>query len=247
MDSAGFGGAVYIVNLVLDGILGPDISGLTITLNDCTLVSSTASGYDYGIGGGAIGVESSQDSAVSLTSDNCLMAKNIACRYGGAFSVKYSATVRLSGCALTANTAEDGGGAIFAQAGDGDVIDAAELQIELDGCVLTNNSRSAIYVDAGVVELNNCLLAANSANGNSNGGALNTQSGTAILNGRDLISNIATYNDDAIYAITGDIYLYGCALKANSAINGRGSIAYSGQTADWYSMRAGLLVITTAE
>jgi hypothetical protein len=191
----GAGGAVYSLNG-------------TLNLTDCTLTGNSANV------GGAISNDAS-DGASQLTLTDCTLRGNVADEYvspifgsqqpsGGAiFNQAYSngeADLSLIGCRLTGNTAGTSGGY---------------------GGALSSYCFS--YGGEATVSLNDCILSGNATGGI--GGAVNTESGTLIMDGCTLTGNSAGQAGGGA-AISGTDTMTNCTISGNTAQDGGGIDIY---------------------
>jgi hypothetical protein len=177
-------------------------------------------------GGGAVWVDGG-----NLTATNCIFTQNAEQgTTGGAIWLDQVGTAggngTLTGCNFSNNTAQAGGGAVYAQATNPGVT------LTVTSCQFISNSS---YIEGGALDLSGCngvlsndVFSSNRAYGN--GGAVNaTGSGQTDLEvtncnfgGPGLIGNSAL-TPDGLYSKTGG---WGGAIFTNSADSGGGAIAY---------------------
>ena len=143
---------------------------------------------------------------------------------GNGGGVSNFGALTLSGCALTGNSALDGGGVFNNSIG----------VVTLTGCALTGNSATGSYgtgggvSNVGTATLTGCILAGNSAT-DDGGGVFNAGAGALTLTGCTLAGNTATYGGGGVFnSGNSTLTLTGCALAGNIANGDGGGVSNSG-------------------
>ena len=210
-NSGTFGGAINVTG-------GSSKAELT----DCTIEDCQAGQ------GGAIGC--GKGTAVTLTNttiQNCKAHTPVNNGTGGAIYAQ-GATVNITGCTLTGNTAELKGGAICAVKADstnstvtieGGIIGGAGSG-EANKATGSSGEGGGIYAEKATVNMTNCTFESNTAT--KSGGGVYASSATVTMTNCTLSGNKADNDTDdgtsgGIYTYQGNLTMAGCTLTGNTA------------------------------
>ena len=215
----------------------------TLTLTNCTISGSTATGLSSTSGGGAI------FNKAMLSVTNCTLSANYAALGGGAI-YNYSGTATVTNSTFSNNSAYYSGGAIC-NGGTLTVTNStiSGSSVELDGggiesggtLTVTNSTISGsscgdagggIYESSGTVTLTSSTISYDSANNyiDEDGGGILNEQGTLTVTSCTLYDNLTSGYGGAIEN-GGTLTVTGSTISGNSAGSDGGGICTSGQSA----------------
>ena len=154
-----------------------------------------------------------------FTLTGCILTGNHA-EKGGGIGFHFGAGATITDCTLSDNTTSDIGGAIYAR-----ITDA----LTLDACLLNNNTGGGIYFmgdGTEILSLTDCEVNENETNGTQRGGALHLNNGTITIAGCELIGNSAS-SGGAIFHFGEDgvpMEISECLIVGNRASSRGGGI-----------------------
>lgn len=197
--------------------------------------------------GGYGWIESDETANQTLVLTNITLKNNRAARTGGAVRAKGSATI--TNCTFENN--------ILSETSAGDVTKGAAIyyagsnttKLTVTGSTFNSNSTrvstegkkagdgGAIYINAGVVAIENSKFDSNASTGANGGGAIYINAGAVTLNNCTFTSNEATGNGGAIYVynatsitVTNSVFAsnkakHGGAIRLNNTVKGNVEIS----------------------
>jgi hypothetical protein len=186
----------------------------TLTVKHSILSHNTAAVGGGGIGNGDAAEAPNPTSGTLTLSDDSALSNNTAGVNGGAIANGFTSTINLTGCTISENTTNGGGGGI-----------ASQGKANLDDCTISGNTapNGAGIINVGQVTLShNSTLSGNTA-ANDGGGILNFQGGTATLTHSRVIKNNAGNNGGGIVNGT-TVLLDHSDVTDNSAPHGGGGV-----------------------
>ena len=164
-----------------------------------------------------------QNSA-TLTLSGCVLTGNSAARSGG--GVQNGGTLTMAGCTLSGNTVTGSGGTGGGAENDG--------TLTMVGCTLHANtvtpSGGGVY-NAGILSMAGCTLSGNAADRGDSpgvGGGVDSFGSTAALSGCTFAGNTAHGFGGGAAVTSGILTLSGCTFSGNTADAGGGGGVYGG-------------------
>lgn len=220
IDSVRFNDVTFHANQVHSSIASRggamDISGGKVALTRTTFSQNRSSGFEERTGGGAVSLAGADSHLIISSSE---FSANHTSGFGGALFITQSATYEQSDSNLTYNSADKGGGALYAHTGELRITDSHLSENKANDTA----QGGALLLDNSKLECVNSALTSNTA---MDGGAVKTMQSRLDIRLSSLERNEVQGNGAAIFSEANNtIRIENSTLSTNNAYERGGGIA----------------------